>query len=299
MTGPRQIDDPRIGHTSLEVLGGAFGVRHERAVECLDRGALLLVLRLIVVGQRRIDADDSRTLGQHDVWAGRYPADAPPYPGLVPPPPVPVKPPRPKSRLGGVVVSLACVALGILALVDISGGAVSGGAYVATALAVVGLGLVVGAWMGRARWLILPGVLLTLALIGNSVAASGPWPNPMRPGSTGNLTWSPTTPDSVDRNYRLDAGNGTLDLSHVDFTDHSVDVELSTNVGDLVVILPPKVDVDVDAKVSFGDGQVFDEQWNGIDKSRRHISDNGTDGPGGGHLHLVANVDVGKLEVHR
>ena len=85
----------------------------------------------------------------------------------------------------------------------------------------------------------------------------------------------------------------------MDFTDHSVDVELSTNVGDLVVILPPKVDVDVDAKVSFGDGQVFDEQWNGIDKSRRHISDNGADGPGGGHLHLVANVDVGKLEVHR
>ena len=70
------------------------------------------------------------------------------------------------------------------------------------------------------------------------------WADMKHGGRNGDVTWAPATVSDIQSQYSIDAGNGTLDLSHVDFTDHSVDVELSTNVGDLVVILPPKVDVE-------------------------------------------------------
>jgi hypothetical protein len=171
--------------------------------------------------------------------------------------------------------------------------------FFAVPLGIIGVGLLIGAWIGRARWLIAPGLLLAFALAAGTGAEHVNWADMRHGGPNGDVTWAPATVSDIHSRYQLDAGNGTLDLSQVDFTDRSVDVEVSVNVGDVVVILPPKVDVDVDAKVSFGDGNVFNEQWNGIDKSRRHISDNGVDGSGGGHLHLVANVDVGTLEVHR
>jgi hypothetical protein len=53
-----------------------------------------------------------------------------------------------------------CLTLGLLAVIDVSGASIPGTAYVASTLGVLGLGLVVGAWLGRARWLILPGLAL-------------------------------------------------------------------------------------------------------------------------------------------
>ena len=42
--------------------------------------------------------------------------------------------------------------LGVLGVVDLAGATFAGSAYLALPLAVVGLGLVAGAWYGRARW---------------------------------------------------------------------------------------------------------------------------------------------------
>jgi hypothetical protein len=198
-----------------------------------------------------------------------------------------------------VVVSLVCVALGVLATVDVAGAHIAGAAYLAVPLAIIGLGLVVGAWMGRARWLILPGLVLMLALASTTARNHVDFGAAARDHHGGDVTWAPSTVDGVQPNYHLDAGNGTLDLSRVDFTDRTVDVNASIDFGNLVVILPPKVDTDVSATVHVGDGQVLGQQWSGFDKSERHLTDNGADGPGGGHLNLTANVNVGKLEVHR
>ncbi len=63
---------------------------------------------------------------------------------------------EPPSRLGPLVLSTAALALGGLGMADLAGAAVAPSAYLAVPLAVTGLGLLMGARQGRARWLIVP-----------------------------------------------------------------------------------------------------------------------------------------------
>jgi phage shock protein PspC (stress-responsive transcriptional regulator) len=222
----------------------------------------------------------------------------PQYPGLAPTAPPPPKPPRERSRLGRVTLSLICLALGVLAVIDVSGASsLPASAYVAAPLGVVGVGLLIGTWLGRARWLIIPGLVLSLALL--IVGSAERWNFERPSGSTGDVTWAPASATDLQSSYRVNAGNGTLDLSKVDFRGAPATVNVQVDLGNLVVILPPDVDVDVTAKVQGGDANVLGQQWGGFGNDSRQVRDNGTDGPGGGQLQLTANVDLGKLEVHR
>jgi hypothetical protein len=164
---------------------------------------------------------------------------------------------------------------------------------VAVALATIGAGLVVGAWYGRARWLIALGAVLTVAL--GITAAGDRWNDrPQR-----NVTWTPTSVADLRSPYRVEGGNGVLDLSKVDFTGGTPHLDVATNLGNLEVILPPQVDVDVTASVNVGNAQVFADQWGGVGRQERTVHDNGVDGPGGGQLSVTADVRFGNLEVHR
>ncbi len=218
------------------------------------------------------------------------PASAPP-----PPPPAP-PPPRPRSRLGRLTFSVALIVLGLVALADLAGMSVPAPTYLAVGLAVVGLGLVAGAWYGRARSLIAPGVVLTLALaIFGSISIAS------RAVHGGTITWAPTSVSQMDSSYQHELGNGTLDLTGVDFssTTSPVVVDVEVNLGNLEVIVPSNVDVTVTAKVNAGNADVFSDQWGGMDPASRTVTDLGPDGKGGGELHINANVDLGNLEVHR
>jgi phage shock protein PspC (stress-responsive transcriptional regulator) len=230
---------------------------------------------------------------------GHPPPPPPQYPGLAQtlPPPKPPKPPRERSRLGRVVLSLACLALGVLAVLDISQGDVPVAAYLAVPLGIVGLGLVAGAWLGRARWLIFPGLALTVALA--IVASAESWNVSHRGVPRGNVTWAPTNASELTGKYRTDVGNATLDLSKIDFRDKDAAVTVQVDIGNLVVILPPDVDVHLVARVNGGSADALGESWNGLGNTTHQVRDNGTDGPGGGQLRLNATVDLGKLEVHR
>src|SRR6266542_3893021 len=219
------------------------------------------------------------------------------YPGLggAPPvtPPLPPRPPRPRSPLGRITLSLMLLTLGVLAAIDLAGGNISGPGYVAMALATVGFGLLVGAWFGRARWLIAPGLVLALVLATSSAARSIGDTLPERAA-----VWAPATVAEIDPRYHLDVGRATLDLSQVDFTERRVDIAVSVDLGRLTVILPPNVDAVVDVSVDLGDVDVFGERMGGPDR-KRTITDNGADGVGGGQVHIDATVDLGKLEVRR
>jgi phage shock protein PspC (stress-responsive transcriptional regulator) len=226
-----------------------------------------------------------------------YPSTAPlpAYPGLggVPVPPPPPRPPRPRSRLGRVTFSLLLVALGLLAVFDLAVGGVRGMSYVAVALATIGLGLVIGGWFGRARWLIAPGIALVIALAAGSAAQGWSDSHAKRV-----QVWQPATVAEINDTYHLDVGSATLDLTHVDFTDHTVTIHVSVDVGNLVVTLPPNVDANVDVRVDLGDATVLGDHVGGADRSRS-VKDNGADGPGGGQVNIDANVSLGKLEVTR
>jgi phage shock protein PspC (stress-responsive transcriptional regulator) len=224
---------------------------------------------------------------------GPYPV--PPTPGMAWPLP-PIPPRRPRSRLGGLTLSLALVVLGAVGALDLAGVGVPTLAYVAAPLAVIGIGLLVGAWFGRARWLIPLGIVLCIALAGGSAAlVDGHWGRP----SIGQVSYAPTSVTEVADNYHRNVGELTLDLSDVDFTGHDVNVTVRVDVGDLTVTLPSNVDVVADASVGAGDARVLGQDWSGLGNETRTVSDLGPDGTGGGRLHLIASVGMGNLEIKR
>ena len=68
---------------------------------------------------------------------------------------------RERSRLGPITLASALLAVGGAALLNNIGlTSLTGGQLGALALIVLGAGLVVGAWWGRARWLTFIGLLL-------------------------------------------------------------------------------------------------------------------------------------------
>ena len=209
-------------------------------------------------------------------------------------PPAPRPEPRPRSVLFAATISCVVIALGVLGSVDSAGGSVAGDAYPALALAVVGAGLVVGAWMGRSRGLIVLGLLLALATAA-AVAAE-------RADSLSNdrvdVNLRPATVAALPASVRYGVGNATYDLRAIDFTGAAVTSSMSIGAGEIMVIVPRDVDVTVGASVGVGQADLFGEDAGGPGVQRT-VTDLGGDGRGGGTLGLTLDAGVGHLEVRR
>jgi phage shock protein PspC (stress-responsive transcriptional regulator) len=203
--------------------------------------------------------------------------------------------PRERSRLGIFTLSLVLLVVGAVAALDLSHVVgVGPGGYLATALATVGVGLVVGAWYGRARWLIALGLV---SAIGLGIASVAERVDTRNFGS--DLTWRPTTMAELDQPYEQNFGSAKLDLRQIDFTGQSKAVTLRIAAGDLEVMLPPDVDTTVETEINVGDARIFDTQWSGLRVPTRKVTDPGRDGAGGGELRLIIRVNAGNVEVHR
>ncbi|MFG1880605.1 PspC domain-containing protein [Micromonospora sp. NPDC049102] len=226
---------------------------------------------------------------------GPYATPAPPaYPP--PKPPKPPKRPRERSPLGAVTFSLIFLALGVVALLDLLDVFdISASAYFAAALATIGLGLLVGTWFGRARWLIALG-LVTAAALGTATVAESY--DRIR-GVDGAVTWAPTDYRDLADRYENSFGDAVLDLRGIDFTKRDTQVTVAINFGQATVVVPPNVDVTTVADVNAGDATVFGNRSGGIDGRLRESTDLGADGPGGGKLRLYIHVNAGNLEVTR
>jgi hypothetical protein len=224
---------------------------------------------------------------------GPYVATAAPPPPVFAP--VPPKPRPPRSRLGRITLSVALLALGVLTAFDLAAGVrVPFPAYVAVALGTVGLGLVAGAWFGRARGLIAMGLVLTVAL---GVASAAESVRGIR-GGVGTATW-PLPGEELKPRYELAAGDSTLDLTGVDFTGQDRTIVVRQGLGSMRVLLPPNVDTTAEFNVDFGQVTAFGSQWDAHAQPHRTVVDTGVDGTGGGTLHLIINLKAGDVEVHR
>jgi phage shock protein PspC (stress-responsive transcriptional regulator) len=219
----------------------------------------------------------------------------PTSPGDVPtwttPPPV-VRAPRERSRLGLVTVSAAALVSGALAWAYAAGAdSLTPARITAVALLIVGGGLVVGTWIGRARWLIAVGLLLCLGL--GTAAAADATGGTLR-GGIGSRTW--VADQAVDRqSYRLGIGEATLDLTQLPTGGGHVVVNARVGLGHLIVLVPDGVPVRVHAKVRIGDITEYGRSLvNGSDTVQRTRSY----GPAGDpQVEVEANVGTGQVEV--
>jgi len=210
--------------------------------------------------------------------------------------PKPPKPPKERSPLGAATFSMIFVALGLLAVLALSNVIkVPASAYFAVALATVGLGLLVGAWFGRARWLIALGLVAATALGMATLAESY---ERVR-NTEESVTWAPTNQRDLAKRSESNFGDAVLDLTRIEFTTQETQVTAQVNFGRLTVLVPPDVDVTVTANVTAGDAGVFNNRWSGVNAARRELTDLGADGAGGGKLRLFLYVNAGDLEVTR
>jgi phage shock protein PspC (stress-responsive transcriptional regulator) len=243
----------------------------------------------------------------HPAATAPLPPYQPPYAphgpfGGPPPPPPPVpprapKPPKEKSVLTRIVLSLALIAVGLVAVL-VWATQLDWTAYFAVPLAVIGLGLLVGTFFGRARGMIWIGLVLSaLLLFGVGLNAAHTELN-ARPPQTVPVTWSPATAAQVAPSYQRRYGEATLDLRHVAFAGQKVSTDVGMTTGSLKILLPPTVDVQLSSKVSAGDALLLGKENSGVNLDTQ-FQDNGSDGPGGGTLTLAVTMGAGEVEVIR
>ena len=240
---------------------------------------------------------DAPTLVDVPVGAGAigppsYPWTAPPGPAV--PPPVPPRAERERSVLGAVTWWVGLVAAGVMLLLDRTGTwQLHPVIFFAVLLAVVGLGLVVGAFAGRSHGLIVLGVGLSVvtALV-SAVPAVGA-------GRTGTVSWAPASLSAVPTDgYSLAAGKATLDLSGTALdTGPGGEVQAQLGAGKLVVIVPSDVRVALHADVGLGSIVTPDgRHQNGVGQTVDAVYGPST-ATARGTLTLRLDLGAGQLEV--
>jgi predicted membrane protein len=158
----------------------------------------------------------------------------------------------------------------------------------AVSLIVVGLALMWGSRTGSHGGLIALGVVLTIVVaLGTALEVLADIP---LTGGVGEEIHRPLS--SVDDEYRWALGSMTLDLSGATALEGET-IEASVAIGELVVIVPDDVAVQVDARSGIGEVEVLDRRSSGLGADLTFDE--------GGEMLLVLDLDVaiGRVEVRR
>jgi len=175
-------------------------------------------------------------------------------------------PPRPRSPLGLYVCAAVLLSIGLLAIVSqIAELDVRPGQFFGAALTVIGIGLVVGAWWGRAR------ILILLALLLMPLAVTASFITTPLEGGIGDHRYVPVTAAEVKDEYRSLAGRVILDLIDLQTSPRTIHIAASVAVGQLVVILPEGASVELRTRVGAGDSYVLGSQDIGTSLDNRYV----------------------------
>lgn len=255
-----------LGQTSY---GGPAGIY-------VEPGFLVVMLLLILgIALLRRGGPGAQAVARSDV------ADAAP-------PPAPrtvvvreARPRVPRGPLGWYVVAAALIGTGLLAIIDnASDVIVMPGQFFGLALAIVGIGLVIGSWWGNARLLILPAILLL------PIAWAASYLTVPLEGGTGEQWFSPATTEELAGEYRMVGGRLTLDLRELDAGDEPIRISASIAIGTLSVLLPPEAQLEIESHVSAGGSNVLGSYQSGTEVAERHVR--GESGP-----HFVLDLAAG------
>ena len=201
----------------------------------------------------------------------------------------PRREPRPPSPLGWFVVGATLIVVGAMALASNAWDvAFTPGTYAGVVLGLIGLGLVIGAWFGRATFLIVIGLLLLpLAWAASlvDVPIQGEW---------GQQRFAPSDVSEVRETYHLAGGQLAIDLSRVEASaDDPVTVQASVAFGEVVVLVPNGATVEVDASVGGGRIGLMDQPFDNGTYLENHL----VEGPGAPDFILDLDAGLGSVRV--
>jgi phage shock protein PspC (stress-responsive transcriptional regulator) len=189
------------------------------------------------------------------------------------------------------VFGVLLAAAGVLALLEATGTDVPW--TIALAAGAIGIGVVVaaGAFLRRRTGgLVVVGIVLATLAVTVSVI------DVRLDGPIGDRTFRPFDAVSVERSYDVSIGSLTVDLTNVDLSGDR-EIDANVGIGELRVVVPTDVNVDVDASASAGDVVVFGAQDDGANAKVSGRS-SGTSGASD-TLHIDAHVGLGQVVVER
>ena len=236
-------------------------------------------------------AEDSLVYGRRV----EQPTPPPPVAPTPPPSPDPAFQPRPiEPRQPSVLGRLAFATL--LIVVGIMGVGHSAGwwepairHYVGAGFVVLGAALVIGSIFGRARWLIVVG-LVSAPLLFGAALLDVPFE-----GGFGDPFFNPQTGAELESDYRLIAGELVIDLTDLDLGVGEVyEIEASVVFGSLQVRIPEGLGVDVTAELDAGE-----IRFDGNSVAQGISNDRSIAYEGEGRIVLDAHVGFGELVVDR
>jgi phage shock protein PspC (stress-responsive transcriptional regulator) len=202
-----------------------------------------------------------------------------------------VRPPRDRSRLGVLTAGSAMIAVSVAVLLDgLAAITLDVGRFPALALVVLGAGLLLSAWWGRARGAIVLGMLtLPIALVLSLIHF------PFG-GDIASRTLYPRRIDPFPTSQRLLAGELFVDLTRVDMTGSRRTLDIEMGAGSVHLVVPRDVTVHLDAEVGLGGLRIGQADRVGVDLIRE-LTLPGE--PGGGVLVLRVDQGIGSLDLYR
>jgi phage shock protein PspC (stress-responsive transcriptional regulator) len=162
------------------------------------------------------------------------------------------------------------------------------GRLAAWVVVAIGAALVLSAFMGRARWLVVPAVAFAVSV---AVIAAA---HVDLHGGVGERTYRPHTLSEVHHDYRLGAGRLEVDLRDVAFPPGDTHLRFRLGVGELVVLVPRGVCVATSAQLGGGYVGALEQRSGGLDVD---WSERPSPPPHTSRLVLSGDVGLGALFV--
>ncbi|MCW4352494.1 PspC domain-containing protein [Hoyosella sp. YIM 151337] len=171
------------------------------------------------------------------------------------PEPAPAREPvvvKPQSRITAVTLGLAIITGAVLTALALLFGVswLTAGRIGAITLAVIGVGLLIGAFRGAGHGLVPVAAPLAGFVIIATIAA--PFDFSYFKAGIGERSYQPVAISDLQPEYRLGMGSLTVDLRELDLTENAA-IDASVGIGELVVRVPDDINVRTSCDVKMGE----------------------------------------------